>query len=422
MQKFNTILSGSLWYFVVLRVPKKQLHKEHGEYTENLRVKNKSSILIILILVLVSQPNLKAQPEFDFSGYAVNMPIYQPAKNLGIVNLKDQYFDLTRLRLRPTLYIGNNSRFNLEYEINSLYLSESGFGLFDLSSVSTRRQLGKLNWKIVEEDHFIVNHFIDRLTFRQDFNFGNIEIGRQRISWGTGRIWNPTDLFNPINPANFAKIEKDGADAISTMIYLGNFTDLNIVYNPTNDFKNSNYGFRFRTNFAGYDVSVIGGYFDDRIVTGIDFAGNLFEAGVRGEGILSFNKDNSTDNFAKFILGVDYQFTSKLYAVLEYHFNGEGKINTADYELLRLINGEIINLSKNYLYSGINYQLTPLLTIQLSDNVNLNDKSGYLGINGNYSVTEDFYLSGGAQVSYGNKFDEFWYYPKAFYLQGEFYF
>jgi len=376
-------------------------------------------LAIFLFLFLAE---LSAQVDYDLSGYVVNMPIYQPAKNLGIVNLKDQYLDLTRFRLRPTLYIGNNSRFNLEYEINSLYLSQSGFGLFNLNSVSTRRQLGKLNWNIVEKDHFIVNHFVDRLTFRQDFDFGNIEIGRQRISWGTGRIWNPTDLFNPINPANFAKIEKDGADAVSAMIYLGNFTDLNIVYNPTNDFRSSNYGFRFRTNFAGYDVSVVGGYFDDRIVTGLDFAGNLFDAGIRGEGILSFNKDNSSDNYAKFILGADYQFTPDLYAMIEYHFNGEGKTNPSNYELSRLINGEIINLNKNYLYATINYQLTPLFTIMLSNNINLNDNSGYIGINGNYSLTENFYLSGGAQISYGSEFEEYWYYPNAYYLQGEFYF
>ena len=48
--------------------------------------------------------------------------------------------------------------------------------------------------------------------------------------------------------------------------------------------NNSNGGFRFRTNYSEYDLSLIGGYFDKRIVIGGDFAGNLFEAGVRGEG------------------------------------------------------------------------------------------------------------------------------------------
>lgn len=376
--------------------------------------------LVILFFSFVLCIN--AQIGFEFSGYAVNMPIYQPAKDLNIINLNNQFFDLTRLRLRPTINFGNRSRIDLQYEINSLYKSESGFGLFNLNSVSGRRQIGELNWTLIDEENFTVNHFIDRLSFRQEFNFGNIEVGRQRISWGTGRIWNPTDLFNPINPANFAKIEKDGADAISAMFYFGSFTDLNIVYNPTNDFNFSNYGFRFRTNYAEYDIAVIGGYFDKRIVAGLDFAGNLLEAGIRGEGIISFDNDNSSDNFLKFILGADYQFTPEIYAVIEYHFNGEGKSDETEYELNRLINGEIINLSKNYFYSGINYIATPLLTFTLANNINLDDKSGYFAFSGNYSVTSDFYLTAGSQISYGNELDEYWYFPNAFYLQGEFYF
>ncbi len=378
----------------------------------------KKFLLILLFLFLP----LKAQVDFEMSGYAVNMSIFQPAKDLKIFKLDDQYFNLTRLRLRPTIHFGNDSRINLQYEINSLYLSEASFGLFDFNSVSSRRQITDLNWQIVNEDHFVSKHYIDRLSFNQQLSWGYVEIGRQRISWGTGRIWNPTDLFNPINPANFTKIEKDGADAVSTMIYFGRFTDLNIVYNPTNDFKQSNYGFRFRTNYAEYDFAVIGGYFDDRIVGGFDFAGNLFEAGVRGEGIISFNKNYGSDNFTKFILGADYQFTPELYALIEYHFNGEGKTDPKKYELSRLTSGEILNLSKNYLNTTIRYQISPLLNLSFSNTSNLNDGSGYLGISGNYSLTEDFYILAGSQISYGAEFDEYWYYPNAFYLQGEFYF
>jgi hypothetical protein len=44
-------------------------------------------LIIFFTLLLI---HLQAQVEFDISGYAVNMPIYQPAKDLGIVNLKDQ--------------------------------------------------------------------------------------------------------------------------------------------------------------------------------------------------------------------------------------------------------------------------------------------------------------------------------------------
>ena len=197
---------------------------------------------------------------------------------------------------------------------------------------------------------------------------------------------------------------------------------MNVVYNPQENIGNSNYGFRFRTNFSEYDASFVGGSFDNRYIVGLDFAGNLFDAGVRGEGIFSINEESSDDTFVKFILGADYQFNPDLYAVIEYHFNGEGKTEKSEYELERLIKGEILNLSKNYLYAAVNYLITPLLTGSFTNLSNLNDKSGFAGIFGSYSVTEDLYLALGFQLSYGDSFSEYWYYPNSIYLQGEYYF
>ena len=375
-------------------------------------------LLLFFICTVIS----KAQ--FDFSGYVVNLPIYQRS-NENLSRLfgikKDMFMDLTRVRLRPVLYLGDNSRINAEYEISALYFNTIGSFLI-VPSEKTSRQLVKLTWNPINEKNYSVVHFIDRLTFKQSFTNGSVEIGRQRISWGTGRVWNPTDLFNPINPAAYYKIEKDGADAVSFKYAFGSFTDLNIVFNPLEKIGDSNYGFRFRTNFDEYDVSVMGGMFDKRIVGGMDFAGNLGQAGIRGEGIISINKDNSSDKFVKFILGADLQFTSKLYGMVEYQFNGEGKSDKNKYEFARLIKGEIINLNRNYIFTSLNYQLTPLLTITFSDNTNINDGSGFIAGTGNYSLTENFYLDFGLQLTYGSTNSEYRYYPNSVYLEGEFYF
>lgn len=385
--------------------------------------------LTVLVLIL-SGITVHAQTDFIFSGYVLDQPIFQHASDdlysklykLGGID-QNIFVNLTRLRLKPELFIGGNSRFNIEYEIDGFYFT--GDNPFQLEmGGKTNRQIVDLSWNLIDAENYTLNHYIDRLYFRQDFNWGNVVVGRQRVSWGTGRVWNPTDLFNPINPANFSKIEKDGADAIALKYNIGQFTDLNVVYNPQEIIANSNYGFRFRTNFSEYDASFVGGSFDNRYIVGLDFAGNLFDAGVRGEGIFSINEENSDDTFVKFILGADYQFSPELYAVIEYHFNGEGKKDKSEYqyELKRLINGEILNLSRNYLYASVNYQITPLLTGSLMNLSNLNDKSGFAGIFSNYSVTENLYLALGFQLSYGESFTEYWYYPNSIYLQGEYYY
>jgi hypothetical protein len=381
----------------------------------------KFEILLLLLCLYVS--NLYSQIDYSFSGYVTNLPFYS-VYNDELANLtgidKYQFADLTRLRLRPEIYLASQTRINIEYEVDALYSKLNSFSF--ISQTSTNRQIVNLKWTVSDQNNLDVSDYIDRLYLRQGFDWGNITIGRQRIAWGVGRVWSPTDLFNPINPANFGKIEKDGADAASLTYSFGNFTDINLVYNPQEKLQTSNAGFRLRTNFDKYDFALIGGYFDQRIVAGGDFAGNFYDAGIRGEGIISFNKDDPDSNYVKFVFGMDNQFTSKLYALIEYQFNGEGTANKLNYDLLGLLNGRIINLSRNYVDASITYQLTPLFTISLSNNSNLNDGSGYLSFTGTYSITDNSFATAGILTTYGNKFTEYSYYPSSLYLQGQFFF
>lgn len=377
-------------------------------------------------VILLFSGIISAQIEYDITDYVVDMPIVQLspkalADQFGID--KSSIMNLTRLRLKPEIYFSDYSRVNIEYEIASLYLS-SASPLPITGGGKTNRQIVELSWSPVSENNFLLNHYIDRLYFRTDFDWGNISVGRQRISWGTGRIWNPTDLFNPINPANFSKMEKDGADAVSLMYNIANFTDLNLVFNPTEEFNESSYGFRFRSNYSEYDFSIVGGKFDDRIVAGGDFAGNLFAAGFRGEGIYSQDKDNPDDNFVKWIAGIDFQFSAEIYAVLEYHFNGQGTRQKSKYlnNFAKLGSGEILNLNRSYLYAGGNYQFNPLLGFNFGSSFNLVDGSGFFLGGGNYSYSENIYLSCGAMLSFGSDYSEYWYYSNSIYGQIEYYF
>ncbi|MGK9368768.1 hypothetical protein ACSSWA_07695 [Melioribacter sp. Ez-97] len=374
--------------------------------------------LLFLFFIIGNIP-LIAQFDFNLRGYVTDIPIYQKIDDQfnSLFNAqKNSFANLTRLRLKPEFFIGNNLRFNLEYEISTFYTGNSSVPLSE--PAKTNRQLADLIWRPVSGSRFNVIHFIDRLYFRYGFEFGNIIVGRQRISWGAGRIWNPVDLFNPLNPIAFYKLEKDGADAISSMFYLGDFTDLNLVFNPSDKIDESNFGFRFRTNYGEYDFSLIGGRFDNRNVVGIDFAGNLFDAGIRGEGIYSYRGSG----YLKFILGADYQFSSKLYGLVEYHYNGEGKTDKENYDLFRLLRGEIINLSRHYLAAMTSYQIHPLATLTLTSVRNFNDNSGYLMINGVYSASDNTSISLGTLITYGTARSEFGYYPKALFMQADYYF
>ena len=155
---------------------------------------------------------------------------------------------------------------------------------------------------------------------------------------------------------------------------------------------------------------------------GGDFAGNLFKAGFRGEAIISGKKDDFGSNFARYILGLDYQFTARMYTLMEYQFNGEGSKDKRKYNLLKLLQGEILNVAKNYLFISANYLLYPLVSSSLSINLNLDDNSGYFLGMINYSAGQNTYLGLGGQFFFGDNLDEYWYFPNSGFLKIEFYF
>jgi hypothetical protein len=377
----------------------------------------------LLLSVAAGIRVLPAQGNLQWSGYVVNLPMYehvnQTLATLGSTDQR-QWFDLTRVRLRPMLNLPMGSFVSLEYEISALY---HGSPLqFPESGGLRNRQVVDLTWQPVNTSRLSVLHFVDRLFLRSISNWTDITLGRQRISWGTGRVWNPTDLFNPLNPTVFSKIEKDGVDAATLKVFLGAFSDATIVANPENHFRQANYGFRARTNVEEFDLSLMGGRFDDRLVLGGDFAGNLFEAGIRGEGIISASRHDLKSSFVKFILGADNQFTPELYALVEYLFNGQGTSDRSRYAIREVFGGTLLNVGRHYLAVSANYLLDPLLTATVSSTTSLTDGSGYMYALLSYSWTEALTVAVGGEYFHGDAFDEYWYYPDAVFLRGDVFF
>lgn len=382
-----------------------------------------ASFSVIAIMPAFAQTSFIPGTELNFQGYVMEMPVYENihptlAQLTGVS--PSEFSDLIRLRFRPTLHIGDNTKIGLAYEVDGLYYSQNiSFGL---ASTTPLRQIVGLRWQPVDLKHATVSDYIDRLYLDQEFSFGTLVIGRQRISWGTGRVWNPTDIFNPINPADFGKIEKDGADAVSMKFYLGQLTDIQVVYNSEYHFESSNYAARFRTDILGYDLAVLGGSLDREMIAGGDFAGNVWTAGIRGEALVSQDPAKSGGYYVNWILGMDYQFTDKLYGLFEYYHNGEGTLDKAKYDIIGLYEGRILNVAKDYLALSGTYQLTPLVTVALSSISNFSDGSGYLAGTITYSASNNASVALGSLYTFGKTLTEYWYYPQAYYLKLETYF
>jgi hypothetical protein len=412
---------------------------------EYIMRKNTNFYIIVILATMSSlmSQTLKSETEFEFDGYIYIMPMMQSVSDLTAESEVAEIFfgNLTRLRLRPTINFSENSRLTVHYEID-MNFSEINMSFDDLEAFTggldipglkfsdiSNRQAVDLSDDLYNNGKFTSKHYIDRFYYKHIFDWGEVVLGRQRISWGVGRVWQPTDLFNPINPANYSKFEKDGADAVSVKYFIGNFTDLELVYSFGNIWKDADYGARFRTNYKKFDISLMSGYFDNRIVIGSDLAGDIiYGIGFRAEAIASFNESHADSNFVRAIAGLDYQFNADWYGVIEYQFNGEGRscLNCAGAELfndfIRLIKGEIQNLGRHYLTGLISWKVGDLTSLSLNNITNLNDQSGFVGGGLSYSASDNINLKANAMFFYGDKMTEYSYYPNAAFLTFEYYF
>jgi len=156
----------------------------------------------------------------------------------------------------------------------------------------------------------------------------------------------------------------------------------------------------------------------------VSFAGNLFDAGFRGEAIYSMNENDADSNYVRGIIGMDYQFPHNIYAMIEYQYNGEGTPNKNVYlnYFSRLMNGEIQNVSRNYLAMMVSYQVHALVNSSLTSITNLNDGSGMIGFSLGYNALQDMNLGLGTMFFYGGMGTEYSFYAPAFYLSAEYYF
>lgn len=371
------------------------------------------------VLVLIAVIPAVAMGQWSMDGYVATFPSVlnrQPSFTRLLGGETQAVAELTRLRLRPSLEVDDRTFVRMEVEVAALYISSTGPMV---GAPSPRGQLLDLTWTSVQQEPWNVTQGIDRLFVKSMVGPFDVMVGRQRIAWGAGRTWNPTDLFNPISPASFSKIEKDGVDAMQATARIGDLSDLSAVWNPQQHGRSSG-ALRARTNWQGIDGAVMAGRYEDRWVFGGDLAGSLWDAGVRAEAIQVSTEHGGA--YRRWIIGVDNQFTGRWYGMAEFLWNGEGFEDPSRYEIGRLLAGRIMQLARRYMVLQSSYLLHSLITAQGSLLKNLDDGSGIAGGTLSVSLTDEAAVALGCQVAFGRPWTEYWLYPSTAYLRADLFF
>ena len=268
---------------------------------------------------------LKAQEketEFTLGGYINYLPSYLEFERSNEIDFQKNQLIHNRLNIRG--YIKDNFSIGLELR-NRILFDEGEFnddnGYFDLSHY------------YINNSKFKIHSMIDRMWLKYQKEKIEISIGRQRVNWGINTIWNSNDLFNAYNFIDFDYIERPGSDVVRFQYSGDNLSSIDVVYKPSTIEESSVIAALYKINKMGYDFQfLLADYYND-IALGGGWAGNIKNAGFKGEITYFISDESSENNSTSLSTSIDYSFTNGLYILGSHLYNSNGYSNPQQFEL-----------------------------------------------------------------------------------------
>jgi len=282
-----------------------------------------------------------------------------------------------------------------------------------------------LTWDIEDGRRHRSLHRIDRLAVRWQPGDWSFTLGRQAVSWGSGIVFQPLDLFSPFSPTVVDRDYKAGDDLLLIDRLLPNGQDLQLLHVVRRDADSDRTNSVSSTAFKwhGYADAVefealVAEHFDERVL-GLSVRVPVGLALLRADVVATRARlaSGSTQWRVSGIVNADMTFTlgqRNAYAFVEYFHNDWGvdrlpsTLSQLPIDLTdRLARGEIFNLMRDYLAVGGNLEWHPLVSHSLTFISNLHDGSTLMQTQVSYSPSDDQSLQVGWIESLGREGDEF---------------
>lgn len=178
-----------------------------------------------------------------------------------------------------------------------------------------------LSLSSVQQPSLIQYSSIERLWLAFQKNKWNLRWGRQRINWGVTNCWNPNDIFNSYNFLDFDYEERSGSDAVKAKYLINDRSSIEVAAAVAG--KKPIAAFRYFTNFKKIDLQWIVGSSLQHFTTGIGWAANIKDAGIKGEIQLYADRNNHEPKVLATV-ETDYLFKGDWYLSMALLFNDKG--------------------------------------------------------------------------------------------------
>jgi hypothetical protein len=382
------------------------------------------ALLLVLrfsCLVASAQGGKPAIVELD--GYLKEMPsAYVMQKEIpvsGTEDMKRTWYNLVHNRMNITI----NATGNLNFTVGMRNRFLAGGLIHAIPQyadvLSADDGFADLSWNIFNGDGMVFNTSFDRAYIDITFQTVQIKVGRQRVNWGIGLVWNPNDIFNAFSYIDFDYEERPGSDAVSITWYRSATSSLDVVGkiagNPLDSAHRSvTLAARYFFNLKDYDFQFIAGKYNDDIVGGFGWSGAIKNVSFRGE-ISAFtpvtDRHITRETAVAATVEADYTFGNQLYLHGAALFNSSGKLKGAGGMNLLSVQNELsakkLSYGKVELFGQASYPVSPVFNMGLAAMLNPADLSAYLSPNCTFSLADNLDLMLNTQLLLGKPGTEY---------------
>jgi hypothetical protein len=263
---------------------------------------------------------------------------------------------------------------------------------------------------------------VDRLAIGYTAPDYVLRIGRQALTWGSGFVFRPMDLFDPFSPSAIDTEYKPGTDMLYTQWLFGGGSDLQVIVVPrpgrvgeAPSAEASSAAVHLHTVLAGHQTTWLLARDHGDWVGAIGVNGAWGGATWNVEVVPTFVQGGPTRVSAIGNISDAVTLAARNATLfVEYYRNGFGTnrgnvpIGSLPAELLgRLARGQLFDTRRNYLAAGVTLELSPLLSASSSVIADMDDGSVLALVAATYSLGDNLNLVGGVQIPIGPAGTEF---------------
>jgi hypothetical protein len=405
----------------------------------------------LVLFTALTLPLFCSADDLSFSGYVKSYALVQDNITIEALDtdaeeqaIAGNFQSQNALRLMSSYLSGTTGNFEVHYEVQPLYFSNSDMAAYftdkelaaiggTISVASNQYRFKDLNSVLTDVgNHGVILQNLDRFNYQYSNQYGDLTIGRQVLSFGSARFINPTDIFIPFAIQTLNQEYRVGIDAIRYKADVGDFAviDMGLVIGEDGKKENSAAFLRGKNSISGNDIEVIGIVLEDAWLVGAGLERAIGNFGFWFEtAYMDWQQSNTTpttlnsdmennsvtpspsvmpytENYWRSSIGSDYALNEDIIVMFEYHYNGAGTNNVDDYRELTTQapyqKSGVYLYGEHYLIPAFTWLASPLLSVSASAFYNLSDRSVFLTITSETSWSDNLYSDLGVYLSHGD--------------------